>query len=210
MLLCLAASPASAQAPRRLVPVDEAGSDPSFASFRQGLREIVRRRDLPALLKIVSHDVRGTGGSDGIEEFKMSWNVESADSPLWPTLQRILALGGTFAARNGIHEFDAPYVASRWPEDLEPGDYVAITGPRVLVRTPGPRSSAILAALSYAIVRRGAESGEPKAGVPFPIVLPDGRTGVVDGMFVWSPLDYRAGFRKTPEGWRLIHILTGE
>lgn len=211
VLVCLAVTHAAAQTPRRLAPVDEGGSDPSFGAFRLALRDIIRKRDLPGLLGVLSAEVRSSAsGETGIKEFQAMWNTASPDSALWPTLERLLALGGTFASQDGVYEFHAPYVFSRWPDDLDPREYVAITAPRVLVRVPGPRQGAVLAAVSYALVRRADGAGDPKPGAQYPVVLGDGRAGVVDGAFVRSPLDYRAAFRKTPGGWRLIHLLAGD
>jgi hypothetical protein len=211
VLVCFAAAGVSAQGPRRLVPVDEGGSDPSFSAFRQTLRDIVRRRDVVALRGVLSPTIRsGSGSVEGIDDFSDFWNVTAPDTTLWRTIERILAMGGTFATREGVHEFDAPYVWSQWPEDLEPREYVAIVGPRVIARAPGPRLGPVLAVLAYALVRRGPDTTEPKPGSPFLIVLADGRAANVDGGSVWSPVDYRARFRKTPEGWRITELVSGD
>jgi hypothetical protein len=79
----------------RLLPVDHGLSDPSFAQFRQALVETIDHKDREALLKVVSPTiVVGFGDQPNTaEEFARAWHLDSDDSPVWPELKMIMAMG---------------------------------------------------------------------------------------------------------------------
>jgi hypothetical protein len=60
----------AAQAPRTLLPVDEAVSRPDFFTFRARLAAAVAQRDTAAILEVIHPDIKSSfGGDDGIEDF---------------------------------------------------------------------------------------------------------------------------------------------
>ena len=115
----------------RLAPVDEANQRADFFGFREKLQQRIATRDVAALLGIVHPDIKTTFGDDnGIDAFKRLWRLDQRDSELWRELGAVLALGGTF---EGSDAFVAPYVFSRWPDNFDAFDHVAVVGSKVRV-----------------------------------------------------------------------------
>src|SRR5262245_34820006 len=101
-----------AQAPARLLPVDEAATQPDFLSFRAQLQEAVDQDDVDAVMAIVHPNIKASfGGDDDIDAFRRMWKPEEPGTELWRTLASVLALGGSF---QGPDTFVAPYTFSRW------------------------------------------------------------------------------------------------
>ena len=197
---------AAAPANRTLVKVDEASKRPDFLAFRGQLQQIVAKRDVQALFRIVHPQIKiGFGGDDGVAAFRRIWRLEQGDSELWRELGAILSLGGTFRDAN---TFVAPYVFSRWPDDLDAFDYVALTGAGVRVRAGPSIDARPLATLTYALLERGDDKGERRPWTP--VVLPDGRKGFVSSDFVRSPVDYRAFFNHIDGRWQLTLLVAGD
>lgn len=118
----------------RLAPVDEAARYPDFLQFRTALRQIIARRDVPALLAVIHPNIKNSfGGDDGVEQFKRIWRPEQLDSHVWNELDALLSLGGTFS---GPDTFVAPYVYANWPQEFDAFDYWAVIGRNVRVRRP--------------------------------------------------------------------------
>jgi hypothetical protein len=200
---------------RKLDPVDEARAQPSFLAFRNRLAEAVRERDAAFLLGAVDPQIRVSfGDENGIAAFKKQWQPEDPRSPIWRELGEILALGGTFGYQ-GAPGFWAPYVYSRWPEDLDAFQHLAVLRGDVTVRSRPSSSAPIIDRLSYDIVKRG--DGDP--GVERrpdgprawqPVITPRGRKGYVQALFLRSPGDYRAHFRQAGDQWRLDMLVAGD
>jgi hypothetical protein len=99
--------------------------------FRTNLQAAVERHDRAAVLAVVDPKIRnGFGGDEGIEEFKDWWHIDDPNSKLWNELGIVLKLGGSFDS-NG--EFNAPYTFSRWPDDVDSFENVAVIGSNVRV-----------------------------------------------------------------------------
>src|SRR5205823_15005843 len=137
----------------RVPPADEASQDPSFAAFRGELIDAVRRRDSRFVLSIVDPRIDlGFDGSAGIGDFKRNWKPERNESNLWPVLERLLALGGTFEKSHGRREFCAPYVTTRFPAGFDEFGSAAITGRDVRVRARPDPGAPVVGTLSYDVV----------------------------------------------------------
>ncbi len=196
----------------QLLPVDEAGQRPEFFSFRAHLQRAVARRDWPAVLAVVHPKIRNSfGPDDGLVTFREQWKAERADGALWETLGTVLALGGSF---DQAGNFMAPYVYSRWPGTVDGFEHVAVTGSRVRVRA-APRADAdVLAALSYAILRRqyaaDRQIAPDVADQWTAVALAGGRTGFIAAQYVRSPIDYRAIFAEEDGRWRLMALIAGD
>jgi hypothetical protein len=195
-----------------LLPIDEAGRRPDFFTFRAHLQRAVARRDWPAVLAVVHSKIRNSfGPDDGLATFRETWNAESADSALWETLGAVLALGGSF---DRAGNFMAPYVYSRWPGTVAGFEHVAVVGSRVRVRAAPRADAEVLAALSYAILRRqtGADSQIAPAVADdwTAVALAGGRTGFIASQYVRSPIDYRAIFAEEGGRWRLMALIAGD
>lgn len=106
--------------PAQLKPVDEGPRRRDFLQFREALQRTVVGRDVKALLQVLHPEIKNSfGGGDGIEGFKERWELETPNTRVWRELGSVLALGGTFEEQD---TFVAPYVTSRWPDELDPFD----------------------------------------------------------------------------------------
>jgi hypothetical protein len=204
LVLCLAAAPAGAS---RLEPVDEGPRRPDFLAFRRQLQQSVARRDVPGLLRVVHRAIKnGFGGDDGIEAFERRWGLGKPDSELWRELGAVLALGGTFEEPD---TFVAPYVFSRWPQEFDAFDHVALVGSNVRVRSAPKADAPILETHSFAILRLGRQGGY-RAGPWTAVDLSDGRSGFVASELTRSAVDYRAFFTVVDGRWQMTMLLAGD
>jgi hypothetical protein len=130
----------------------------------------------------------------------------------------VLRLGGTFGyAHYPCDTFWAPYVFGAFPERLEAFKSLVIVGKTVQVHATSSRSSRVIATLSHDVVGWVPDDRDPvmeKVGVFFypwrKVNLPDQRTGYVIGLYVRSPLDYRAAFNQVDGTWKLTLFLKGD
>lgn len=205
LLLALGlATPALAQSELR--PVDEAASQPDFFSFRAQLFAAIASRDVQAVISMLDKDIKCSfGGDHGIDDFKRMWDIDSAGSKFWETMATVLALGGTFDAQGA---FVAPYIFSRWPDDVDPIFHVAVIGSQVRVRSAARADAPAIAALSFAIVELA--SGNQPDPEWTPVKLPGDRTGYLATRFVRNALDYRAIFEKKDGRWLLTTFVAGD
>jgi hypothetical protein len=196
---------------RPFPPVDEAARVPDFAAFRTRLRAAIAARDTAALLAAIDPKIRTSfGDSDvGSGGFRAQWRLDDPASPLWGELERTLALGGSFAS--GDSAFVAPYVFSRWPNDLDSFENVAVvtSGAPALAE---PRAIANpLARLGPQILARGPYAEPSPASRGFTRVrLGDGRLAWLANADVRSPVDYRAFFARRGDGWRITIFVAGD
>jgi hypothetical protein len=199
--------------PRKLYPVDESHLDPSFEEFKSALLRAVEDNDRRVLRKSLAPRVvmDFEGPSSAEEAFSL---FEADEGKLWRELRRTLLLGAT---RSGSR-FCAPYVRTRFPEELDPFEFLVITGSNVAVRTEPNRTAPVLETLSYDIVEEGPQGfrqfapeqieGETHAWRQ--IKTPSGKIGYVYGKYVRHPLDYRACFEKINDDWRIVSMVAGD
>lgn len=200
-----AATPAVHAQPE-LRPADDAAAQPDFFTFRAHLQSAIARRDAQAVLAVVHKDIKNSfGGNDGIEEFRKTWKLDEPESPFWNELGTVLALGGSFDAEG---RFVAPYVFSRWPENVDSFEHVAVIGANVRVRAAPKNDSATLASLSFAIVPLAENRSDDARWTA--IRLRNDQTGYVSSQFVRSPIDYRAFFSRTDNRWQLMMFLADD
>ncbi len=209
LLLLVAASVAELSADcglGRLTPYDEGDRNPSFAEFRRRLVDIVRRKDAPALLRLLDPAIRNSfGGDGGVAEFRDMWRPEQQSSEVWKELAQILAMGGSF--REGGNQFWAPYVHSRWP-DLDGYFHLAVIGSGVALRSQSSATAPVLARLSFDIVKVTPDGYRPES--PWWKVSCGGRTGYVLRTEARSPIDFRAGFEKKAGRWVITYLIAGD
>ena len=188
-----------------LTPVDEAAMQPDFFSFRAQLATAVARRDAAAVLAAVDERVRtGFGGDDGRAAFERQWLPDRPDSRLWEALGAVLALGGSFT---GTQQFSAPYVYSRWPEDLDAFEHVAVIASDVRLRAAPRADATVIGRASFLVLELAGPAG---ADGWFPVRTPDGRAGYVAHALARSPLDYRAIFERRDGRWQLVAFVSGD
>jgi hypothetical protein len=200
---------------RRLLPVDEGRQDRSFLSFRGRLLEAVKRRESKSIIAALDTKILNSfGGNGGIEEFVKNWKPDDPDSRLWDEMFEVLSLGGTFTDKSR-REFCAPYVFTRFPDDLDPFEYSAIIGDNVSVLAEPHDSAPIIGRLSYNIVKFDYEGSVADKNIEngfswVKIVTPDGRPGYVSGKQIRNPGDYRICFKRQRGVWKITTFVAGD
>lgn len=195
----------------KLYPVDEAHRDPSFFIFRARLFQAIQQRDTGFLISILSPSVMNSfGGSGGIAEFKQFWKPERADSKFWKTITEALVLGGSFGPD---HTFMAPYTYSKFPDEFDAFEHGVVVGENVRVRKQPTLDGAVIATLSFDIVRVAEwkpRQDEQKNQGRVVVVLKDGSKGYISEDYIRSPIDYRAIFEKSDGKWQLAALVAGD
>ena len=191
-------------------PVDEGGTDASFARFRTALLQAVERRDSAGLVDVVAPEIKlSFGGDAGIASFHEWWRPGDGDSEIWGTMATVLRNGGTFARpEQGDTLFMAPYVYAAWP-DLDPFEHVATLTESAVVRAGPADSARAIGVLPHQVVRYRHDEPEAPEGWT-PIELPDGTQGWMRSADVYSPVGYRAIFAKQSGRWRMIALIAGD
>lgn len=187
----------------RLLPRDEAASNPEFAQFLRRLLAAVARRDATAVLQVTAADFKlDFGGGDGIEFLRRALVSDTTD--FWEEFPKAIALGGTFSETG----FSAPYVYSSWPHEFDSYECSAIVGRGVRLRAQPNMDSTTLAVLDYDIIEE-AEDRSPDPGWTH-VRTSTGLAGYVASRYVRSPIDYRAWFTYTGGQWRLAAFIAGD
>jgi hypothetical protein len=198
--------PALALAQVRLVPVDQAASVPDFLSFRAQLQVAIAKRDVDAVVSVLSKDVQlSFGGDAGVKDFKRMWRPRAPDTELWEKMAAVLSLGGTFSSDG---TFTAPYVFTEWPQEKDSLTHVAAIGTGIRVRGAASIASPIIASLDYSIVEVVESPATDSKWVQ--IKIGPGRAGFVDSRYVRSPIDYRINFAKLDGRWQIVFFLAGD
>lgn len=209
MLAALLPSLPAAAQERRLEPVDEAAKDASWASFKKRLIAAVEKRDRKFILGILDKNVRtGLEGGRGVAEFRKLWELDSEASPLWQELRAVMALPAAYHRPDkGRTELCVPYVAVRWPQDMDAFKGGAIIANEVLVKSTPTAGADTVATLSYDMVEvadwevddRDAASKQKwvriwlKSGIGF---VPEEQ--------IRSPVEHTACFVRGETAWRLV------
>ena len=185
-----AARPPAVAGPK-LPFADEGPRDPSFAAYRERLLAAVRARDEKAVAALSDPNIRTSFGNGG-------------GSPNLEELELLLPLGGTF--REGM--FWAPYVYSTFPDEHDAFETLAVIADDVPLRATPDASAVAIATLSRDLVTRASEPGVETPWLK--VTTADGKTGFVEAKFLRSPVDYRAGFVKGADGWRMNALVAGD
>jgi len=199
---------APAQAPTvKLYPVDEASRDPSFQSYVQKLRAAVAKRNTKALKRLVEEDdiVVGEDKHDeGWRKFVARWRPDDPESPLWPALADLLALGFT---REQPDLYLSPYVVWRFPQHLDRRKHLVVARDNVPLRESPSATAPSRGLLSFDVVRPlGAPVRSDGLGSFLPIETADGQRGFVAAADLLSPLLPRAQFGFRQKRWVMIAL----
>ena len=142
------------------------------------------------------------------------WAPQSAQSPLWIELPKLLFLGSVFVKRDAkIRELCAPYVYFRWPENATDNPSGAIVAKETLLKAQPAADSASIASLSYDLVAvsdwevADDNKQSPQKWVKLKV---GSREGYVPEEHVRSPLEYRACFVNSGTRWRMTAFEVGE
>ena len=212
ILIAVAAGATAQEA--KLMPVDEAASDPSWLRFKARLLDALVKHDPKFVFSIVDSKIRNISEKDGAAEFRKLWEPNSASSPLWVELPKILFLGGAYVKRDkGIIEFCGPYVHYKWPDDAPANATGAIIAKEVLVKAAPSADAGTLQTLSYDLVNviDWEVADERKDGrQPWVKIQTKAGAGFVPEEQIRSPLEYRACFVKSGASWRMTGLEVGE
>jgi hypothetical protein len=205
----VAATPhaSAAEADLRVIrPEDESTRDKSLQALLGSMRAIVRRKDSKALSALMAPDFKVEFDvGKGPEVFRRHWESDTSTSTVWPVLDRILALGGTFYSNT---LFAAPYVYTRFPYDLDRLSHVVATGDVPLHAQSNP-ASARVGMLKHAIVPLVTPLKPPAMLCQQPFVAvqhPELGVCYVAGTDVYSPAGHRAFFEKRQGQWRWLSL----
>src|SRR5262245_43158114 len=154
LLAALCGAPCGGAQERRLEPVDEAANDASWVSFKNRLLNALAKHDRKFLASILHPAVRtGLSGGRGPAQFRKEWEFDSATSPLWQELPAALYLGAAWSRREkGPSELCSPYVAVRWPQDVDAYSGGAVISKEALVKAEPSGDSTTIATLAYNVV----------------------------------------------------------
>lgn len=208
------ASAQEAAAPKKLMPVDEAANDPSWISFRNRLLEALQKLDRKYLLTVIDRNVRNPLDSPrGIAAFRKQWDFEADDSPLWRELPGALFLGSAWLKpEKGPRQLCAPYLAAKWPDDVDPFDYGAVTAREALAKAEPSSDSNTVGTLSYDIVRVTdweVADRAPDVKQKWVKIRVNDKEAFVPEEQIRSPIEHRACFIKTESGWRMVAFVVG-
>jgi len=216
------AAPVAGKKELKLLPVDEASQDQSFAKFRDRLLTAAKNRDIAFILSVLDpHILNSLGGSGGVKEFREQWNLDEGGGELWNTLVTVLENGGSFSEEEGNKQFCAPYVSSKWkdiyellPKDSDTSDYQAIVNSNVDLRSGPDVNSALVATLSYDVVNVISNSESHERAVEgsywVKIRTMTGTIGFVNSSNIRSPSDYNACFTKVGSQWLMMSLAAGD
>ena len=206
LLLFMLIAPTLALAQQRLLPRDEAASVPDFFTFRAQLQAAIARRDRAAVVAVLHKDVKlSFGGDAGVAGFNRLWKPSARESRLWETLATVLALGGTFSADGS---FTAPYVFTKWPQDVDAFSHRAAIGSGIRVRAGASATATVVGALDFSIVETIDPQPADERWVQ--VKTSSGSPGFVDARHLRSPIDYRANFVKIDGRWQMTMFLAGD
>jgi hypothetical protein len=205
---------ASAAQESKLLPVNEGANNATWPRFKARLLDALVRRDQQFVLDMLDRKIRNTSGTDGAAEFKKLWEPQSADSPLWTELPKLLFLGGVFVKRDKhVVEFCAPYVYYKWPENAGDDASGAIIAKETLMKAQPATNAATLSSLSYDLVAvidwEVADDNKDSAQKWVKLKTQAGE-GYVPEEHVRSPLEYRACFINRGARWRMTAFEVGE
>ena len=195
---------------------DEADRDDSFVEYRNALSQSVKFREPEQFVTLVN--IRVLGGYDtgqGMQEFAQAWRIDAIDSPLWPTMEQILALGGGFVRSNKGAQFCAPYVFTDFPETLDPRTHGVVVSDNASLMDEPSFTANVIGSLAYDLVKvddwKGVSVQTPSGATENWVQIKSlkGPQGWLSRKEVRSPLDPHACFVLSGGKWSMISLVNG-
>ncbi|MEO1433964.1 MAG: SH3 domain-containing protein [Bacteroidota bacterium] len=201
----------------KLNPVDEGPLNKTWVAFEKKLRAAIIQEDVKFILDHVDPEIKANFGNDGgVADFKAMWFNDRTQTKLFfQILERLLDLGGTYDNKDR-QIYTMPYVFTTWPEDYDAFQYAAIVGEGVRMRDEPSTKGARIGSLSYDIVRLTGNQTDDfdtigRDSYPWmELELADGTKGWVWAKYVYSPIDFRAGWEQTEDSWQLFFFVAGD
>ncbi|NES65057.1 MAG: SH3 domain-containing protein [Okeania sp. SIO2D1] len=209
----------------KVYPVDEASKNPDFLKFRQELEQAITNKDLGFLIKHTDENIQLFGTYQGIDTFMNFWELDKQpqQSKLWKTLEDTIKLGGKFQDNN-FNFFIAPYTFFT-PGVSDFYSKIIVTDTDVAMRNIPSSKGEILGLLSYDVVslipstqsdietRQTTPPVETIDGETYPwlkVQTAEGIQGYVYGKYLRQLLDYRVGFKKKNDTWKMVFFVAGD
>jgi hypothetical protein len=186
-----------------LSPVDQAVEDESLIKFREELIANIKERNIDFLNKYFDEQGTWDFGGSTKEQLLKSWDEES-----WLELQKAVLLGGAFYNEEKTLFF-SPYTFKLFPEEFDPYEFEVAIKDHVEVYSLKDVDSEIIGMLNYTIVKRRYEDDNYDPNWK-KIEMSDGSVGYVIGDNIRSPIDYRVGFEKVNNAWKITSFLAGD
>ncbi|MFZ1701304.1 MAG: SH3 domain-containing protein [Pyrinomonadaceae bacterium] len=196
---------------RYVMPVDEAGQDPSFLAFRNKLIAAAEKRDLGYVKSIMDRNIKlSFGGHTGVKDFDKLW---ADKGEFWREFLVVIKNGGHWQREAGRRQnlFTAPYSFQGFPDEFDAFDHFVIFGSNVNLRSGPSTESTVKGSLSYNIVKLDdAPINQETNSQWYKVTTLGGKSGFVHRDYVRSPIHLRAGFEKTGGRWRMIFFISGD
>jgi hypothetical protein len=215
IVVCLLAIASAASAQEgRFTPIDEGATDIAWLNYKNRLVDALEARNRPALLSAIDPNVdNGPEQKPGLEEFRRRWDFDDDKSPLWDELRKAVVLGGAYVKDDkGRNRFCTPYVAAKWPTDVDPFAFGAIVSTDVLVKTAPSSEARTVATLTHELVRvEDWEVADKTPGFPqkWTRIQLQGNSGYVPEQQIRSPIEHMACFAAPGGAWRLVSFTAG-
>jgi hypothetical protein len=198
----------------KLYPVDAAPLDTSFFVFREQLTDAVREKDIFFLLDKIDENIVIGEQARGLSAFAQQWDLTSEaatlQSPLWDVLGRLLLQGGVFNKLQ--NQFRSPYYFATYPEEERGPQAGVILGAGVRMRSAPDLNSKILKNLTHDLIdileTTTEETTINEETYPWVKVrMKDELEGYVWGKFVGRAEQEQLVFQKTDRGWKIITLI---
>lgn len=210
LALSLALAAPAVAAPVIIAPVDASRNDPQLAGMLRVLVAAAEARDFSPFEKVLSPQaVANYGGDEGVDGFKRGYHIEDPNSPFWDAFAEAVKLGGVFLQDD---LYTTPYTSGDLPESADPYLTLVAIGPKTLLYGAPSDSAPVVADVTHQLLEQADIEADDLARTPegWVRVKADAGEGYVKQAEVRSPLDYRAVFQKTGEGWKLIAFVAGD
>lgn len=188
--------------PERLPFADDAGKQPEFQAFRDGLLSMAERGQYASIRKIIDRSIQYESSASGLSAFENEWEIRKSTAAFLREFKEVLRLGGRF--RDDGQTFVAPYVLTDFPDVEDLFFYAVVVHPSTKLYMTPNRSAKVISTLSNEVMRYD----NSRVGW-YEVKLVDGRTGFVEAARVRQPDDYHATFRRIGGQWRLAEFFGG-
>ena len=149
----------------QIFPENNSYLDSTIVSFNRQLVNIIDKKDINALIKILDKDIitSNGGGISGIPDFYTNWDLrkDPKKSQLWSALNNVVKLGGCYNTDEKNLTFIFPYLQSGHLFKGCTFDWFSTcvcTKPKVFVYEKPIVNSRILDTLNYNVLETGYEA----------------------------------------------------
>ena len=203
----LAAHAAHGKELLRMDPPSQEDLDPALVNLLERLRTLVAaRKHLPLEALMATTFKVDFDMGKGPAAFRLRWRPQSAASPVWPVLERLLALPG-HRYSDTLYAF--PYICARFPFDLDPLRHVVAVKDGVNLIAEPKSDAARVGTLNRSIVPL-AQALEPPVLIPSDSFVelnhPDIGRCFAASVDVYNPAAHRVFFEKRQGQWRWISL----